>query len=92
MDEIKLIEMMSYLDPELLENDFIEKDIKNFNNFIIKMMPTDKSILSSVIKIITFISTFIVLLVGVIMFIIKRKNGFKFGRKASKLSEIVDFI
>ena len=89
MDEIKLIEMMSYLDPELLENDFIEKDIKRFNNFIIKMMPTDKSILSSVIKIITFISTFTVFLVGVIMFIIKRKNGFKFGRKGSKLSEKV---
>lgn len=89
MDEIRLIEMMSFLDPELLENDFIEDDIKNINNFIIKMMPREKSFLSSLIKIITFISTFIFFLVGIILFIIKRKNGFKFGRKGSKLSEKV---
>ena len=34
MDEIRLINMLSYLDPEILENDYIENDIRDLDKVV----------------------------------------------------------
>ena len=84
MNEILLIDMMSYLDPELLENDYIESDMNKFNSLFGKLIgeSDEDNKLHSIIKIITLMSTSMVVIAGVVAIIIKRKKGFKLKTKS----------
>lgn len=89
MDEVKLIDMMSYLEPEILEDDCIENDISIFKKLYGRItdsystMPFNLGI-RTVIKIITFILATIILLIGIVVFIIKKKKSFKLRKKVPK--------
>lgn len=60
MDEMKLINMMSFLDPEVLENDYIEDDLRGIN-------PVAKNIILLVAGIAT--------MAGVISLIVKKNKN-----------------
>lgn len=79
MNEKLLINMMSYLEPDLLENDYIENDMEGYKGFLKSIFP----FATGVVTIITFISTVIVVFVGVILFFLKRKGGLKLGKSKS---------
>ncbi|NLL72654.1 MAG: hypothetical protein GX237_03910 [Clostridiales bacterium] len=86
MNEVKLIDMLSYLEPELLEDDYIEKDMNKLKNLISKISESSSLItfnkgLRSIIKIITFIIASLLVLVGIIVIIIKKKKP-KITKKA----------
>ena len=84
MNEAKLIEMMSFLDPEILEDDFIEKDMNKIKNFF-RYLTDKNSKRPFILKIITFIVAGILLLLGIVTFIIKKKKP-KLSKKIFKLA------
>lgn len=92
MNEVKLIDMMSYLDPELFEDEYIEKDMNRLKNIFSKITESASVIslnkgLGSIIKLVTFIIASILVLVGIIVIIVKKKRGFKFSKKKPKLTK-----
>lgn len=94
MDEVKLIDMMSYLDSEILEDDCIENDINMFKRLFGQLTDSDSGMpfnlgICTAIKIITFIIATVFLLIGIVVFIIKKKKGFKFklNKKTPKSSK-----
>lgn len=84
MNEARLVEMMSFLDPELLEDDFIEKDMNRFANLFSRLTQINPK-RPLILKIITFIIAGILLLVGIITIIIKKKKP-KLSKKIFKLA------
>lgn len=92
MDEVKLIDMMSYLDPKILEDDYIENDINMFKKLFAQLTYSDSdtpfnSGIRTVIRIITFVIAAILLLIGIVVFILKKKKGFKISKKVPKTSK-----
>lgn len=97
MDEVQLIEMMSYLDPELLENDYIEKDLSGFVSLISKVsdskeLSSDRGI-NSIVRIIKWVLLGTTALTGsiIISVLLIKKKGFNskkgnlsFPKKISK--------
>lgn len=60
MSEIKLIDMLSYLDPELLDNDYIESDLE-------KLSPSIRNII--------LIFASLIAIAGVIGVIVRKNKG-----------------
>lgn len=92
MDEVKLIDMMSCLDPELLEDDYIENDINKFKRLFNQLRDNDSAMpfnlgVRTLIKVITIFIAAILLLIGIVVFIVKKKKGFKLKKKAPKIGK-----
>ena len=92
MNQVKLIDMMSYLDPELLEDEYIEKDMNRLKNLLSRITESTSAMsfnkgVSSIIKLVTFIIASALVLVGVIVIIVKKKRGFKFSKRSPKITK-----
>ncbi len=74
MNEVNLIDMLSYIDLDLLDTDYIEDDFSQ---------------LSSVFKIITFIFAGVAVVAGLVGIIVKHKKKLSFGKSLPKLSKKV---
>ena len=80
MDEVKLIDMMSYLDPDLLEDDYIENDINKFKKLFHQLTDKDLAMpfnlgVRTLIKVITIFIAAILLLIGIVVFIVKKRKA-----------------
>ncbi len=92
MDEVKLIDMMSYLDPDLLEDDYIENDINKFKKLFNQLTDNDLAMpfnlgVRTLTKVITIFIAAILLLIGIVVFIVKKKKGFKLRKKVPKIGK-----
>lgn len=89
MEEMQLINILSYLEPELLDNNYIENDMSRFTSIINKITNNSNSSfklgLSSTFKIIALISTGVVVTIGAVVLIIKKKKGFNLPNKKLNL-------
>ena len=74
MNEMHLIDLLSYLDPELLDNDYIENDIREYN---------------SAFKTITFIFAGAAVVAGVVGIIVKHKKVSSIGKSLPKIPKKV---
>lgn len=92
MDEVKLIDMMSYLDPDLLEDDYIENDINKFKKLFNQLTDKDLAMpfnlgVRTLTKVITIFIASILLLIGIVVFIVKKKKGFKLRKKVPRIGK-----
>ncbi len=81
MDEIRLINMLSYLDPEILENDYIENDIRDLDK-VVSFLGYNKN---KLVKIIVAMFAGAAIATGVIGVIFRRKKKNKTGIKKINL-------
>lgn len=81
MDEAQLIDIMSYLDPELLDNEYIENDLSRFSNIVKGISGDIDRPISIGFKITIFILAGAAVAAGAVGLIAKKKKKTNFSKK-----------
>lgn len=101
MNDVNLIDMMSFLEPGLLDNDFIENDMNLFKRLFSLSLDDnyDGTLISgwrTIIRIFTLFLTSVIVVTAIIAILvkgIKKKKSFKFRKKEAKIAKkIQDFV